>query len=198
MINLELVTLVLVVMGLLIVAVTFVSLKRQNRSEVEQTIQFNEHEFERLSEELNDTALDIYKELDDKYKEILVIYNLIEKKHQEIKNTKVNVDQDFQNIIEAKKHEIKNKNYETMKIKAVSNHIPSRQPTPEKFNTDVVALKVLNQNIKAEKSKGLTSKQEEVNRLLSRGFNVEQIAKEMNIGVGEVQLIKELLKVKHE
>ncbi len=198
MISLEIVTITLVVIGLLIVAVTFVSLKKQNRSEVEQTNEFNEKEFERFTDELNDTALDIYKELDDKYKEILVIYELVEKKHQEIKNTKVNVNQDFQNIIDVKKHEIKNKNYETMKVRAVNNHINSKQPTLDKNSGDAVALKILNENIKTEKSSGLTTKQEEVKRLLGRGFTFEQIAKEMNIGVGEVQLIKELLKVKHE
>ncbi len=197
MISLELVTLMLVVVGILIVAVTYISLRRLTKEEVENTHKFNEEEFEQLSDELNGMALDIYKELDDKYKEILVIYNLIEKKHQEIKNSKLKEDIDFKSIVQLQKHEIKNKNYETMKIKAINNHIPSKEPT-NNTNSDVLALKILNQNIKSEQSTRLNSKQEDVKRLLDRGFNVEQIAKEMNIGVGEVQLIKELLKVKHE
>ncbi len=201
MISLEFVTITLLVVGVLIVAVTYISLKKAINSKEYIGSKFSNDDFEQFSEELNQTAEDIYKELDDKYKEILVIYNLIEKKHQELKNNKTTY-QDFdlvsQNFGNIKKHEIKNKNYETMKIKAVNNHLRAKEPLIENNNSDIVALKVLNDKIKSEKSKILPSKHEDVKILLDRGFNVEQIAKELSIGVGEVQLIKELLKVKNE
>ncbi len=64
---------------------------------------------------------------------------------------------------------------------------------------DNLALKVLNKNLATEsKETKKPTKHRDVEALLKKGFTLEQIAKELNIGIGEVQLIAELMKVKNE
>ncbi len=85
--TLEILTLVMIIVGTSIIGVTFFKIKSENSKNIANQMNINEAGFEEYHTELNETALGIYKELDDKYREILVIYDLIEKKHNDIRNT---------------------------------------------------------------------------------------------------------------
>lgn len=196
MISMELVTIILTIIGIVIIGITYVFIKEEKNT----LSNFNDSEFEQYSNELNQTASDIYEELDEKYKEILVIYNLIEKKHSEIKNLQqTDVESKFDLQDYQQKNNVKQKTKINYVYKRAKNNGNYSENVFEKSKTKNHAVDILNSDIKSDESKSVfPSKKEDVNLLLSRGFTVEQIAKELNIGVGEVQLIKELIKVKNE
>lgn len=198
MISLELLAIILMITGMVILGTTFILMKNSDKN---TDMSLQELEFEKYQDELNETAISIYKELDEKYNEALVIYDIIEKKYSDLKsnnNSNSNFTE-YSQPTQSTKYEIKNKNYETIKMQVITDDISREYGKKlETENPDNVAIKLLNDNILKENNNKQHTKQDEVRILLSKGFTTEQIAKELNIGIGEVQLIKELSKVKNE
>lgn len=193
MISMELVTIIMTIIGIVIIGVTYVFIKNEK---VHQS-NLNEVDFERYYNELNNTAMDIYKELDDKYKEILVIYDIIEKKHNDIKTKSASMPDitfDLDNLV---RDTTRNKKDKKSINNLVSPYKDSMKKVDTEYNDENIALDILNIDIKKNKA-AFVSKEEDVRFLLSQGFKMDRIAKELNIGIGEVQLIKELFKVKNE
>ncbi len=224
--TLEIVTLLMIITGTVIIGFTYINIKKENAKNLSSQMNINEAGFEEYQNELNETALDIYKELDNKYQEILVIYEIIEKKYSEIKNSSKN---NFSNNFNKSVNENANfthvyTNEQVSKVvtelpqqKRIQNDVSSglnyRNNTKiksdlEVFNTnedskpdisdDNLAVKLLDEQLKEEKASNKQNKHSDVIELLKLGFNEEQIARELNIGTGEVLFVKELLKVKNE
>ncbi len=224
--TLEILTLVMVIIGIFIVGFTYVNIKKENAKNITKQMDINEAGFDEYHNELNETALDIYKELDDKYREILVIYDLIEKKHTEIKQSNNFVNkfnatvEDDVNIISSNSrgnNGYKNQGFEDArnemdkmvvnqsqrKVESTQNNLSvfkkSNAGSNQQSEIDEnLAMKLLDEQIKDEIANNKQSKHSDVIELLEKGFSVEQIARELNIGIGEVMLVEQLLKVKNE
>ncbi len=230
--TLEIVTLLMIITGSVIIGITYYNIKKENAKNVSIQMNINEAGFDEYHNELNETALDIYKELDNKYQEILVIYELIEKKYTEVKNgSKNNFVNNFnesvgagsnlnnvqnslqnsQNNTGLTQYDYIQENTKNLKhnTKPVTNYVDFTQPKKEanqnrdhnidhNFDDDNLAMRLLNEQLKEEKANNKNNRHSDVIELLNKGFNVEQIARELSIGTGEVLFVKELLKVKNE
>ncbi len=221
--TLEILTLLMIVTGTVIIGITYFNIKKENKKNVSHQMNINEAGFEEYHIELNETALDIYKELDNKYQEILVIYELIEKKYGEIKNsTKKNFSSDFNKSVSGASYldnTYNNKvNEESLEQIFAQNSLNSelnnksrKKPELSVFkqssngkdrNVNIVddnlAVRLLDEQLKEEKVNNKQNRHSDVIELLNKGLGVEQIARELNIGTGEVLFVKELLKVKNE
>ncbi len=218
--TLEILTLLTIIAGTVIIGLTYFNIKKDNAKHVTNQMNINEAGFEEYHNELNETALDIYKELDDKYREILVIYDLIDKKHNEMKNNfnfnanNNSFNNDFTKTVNdyfgtnssvgiKSKGRIERQTATTTQT-SIKNNLDVFKNTKndnENYNfseEDNLAMKLLDEQLKDEKANNKQNKHSDVIELLNKGFSVEQIARELNIGTGEVILVSELLKVKNE
>ncbi len=207
MISLEMVTLITLVIGILLVGITFLIIQK-NQNGITETL--DETVFDKYNDELNDTAIAIYDELNTKYQEMLVVYELVDKKMHEFQSqpraqkqssTTEKVENN-EKVEPHAKYEIKNKNYATLKMQAInSSYINKNVKKAPTQTQDNVAMKVLSTELEQEINSSYSpsnSKQEDVRILLKKGFSPESIGKDLGIGIGEVKFIAELLKVKHE
>ena len=120
--------------------------------------------------ELNDYSSFIKKELNDKHKELLFLYQLISEKEKNIKKLST-----LNNNIMEEKEEI---------IKIEDEIIDSNDKTIEKNN------KVIENNYPIN-SQNIENKNQEVIELYNEGYSITDIAKIMSLGKGEVKLILE-------
>ncbi len=221
--TLEILTLLMIITGTVIIGITYYNIKKENAINVSTQKNINEAGFEEYHTELNETALDIYKELDNKYQEILVIYELIEKKYGEIKNNSNK--NDFVNSLNKSITESYNNNTNInerntqnklevfqQNVYEISENVNTKKNLTKDHdfsqvaksnelnqkNDENLAMKLLDEQLKEEKATNKQSKHSDVVELIEKGFSVEQIARELNIGTGEVLLVKELTKVKNE
>ena len=110
-----------------------------------------------MLQELNNFSSFVKSELDNKYKELLFLYQLIEEKNQDLSNTNAN-----------------------------TSNKKSKDSIDENSKTnDLEALQVLN-----------NKNYDNIIKLHKEGKDISTIAKELNIGKGEVQLILGLAKMR--
>lgn len=128
-------------------------------------------EANKFSEDLNKLATDIFEELDNKHQELMVIYKLIQEKSQNSENIKV----------ESTNNMIDNTN-EVIKVNNIENE--------KEFKINIENN--LGDNFESN------TKKDEIMSLRRQGLSIEDIAKKLDLGKGEVQLIIDFGEVIHE
>jgi len=135
--------------------------------ETANTLKFLEssiNEIDKTMDELNETSKHIFEEMEDKYKELLLLYSLIDEKKKEI----------------ADLHSVKPTDY-----KPGATLITPEQP------------KSGPQEDKEPPSAALSSPNiRKVRQLQEEGLSLEDTAKKLGIGKGEVKLMLDLGKIK--
>jgi hypothetical protein len=129
----------------------------KRETDLENKLETQINEADNMLQELNNFSSFVKSELDNKYKELLFLYQLIEEKNQDLSNTNAN-----------------------------TSNKKSKYSIDENSKTnDLEALQVLN-----------NKNYDNIIKLHKEGKDISTIAKELNIGKGEVQLILGLAKMR--
>jgi predicted RNase H-like nuclease (RuvC/YqgF family) len=172
----------LLLIGILLVVFNVRAIRREKNSfnsiyhdEIEDMREF-EVRLGEMRREFSETILELQKDIEelkdrlrDLAKEAIVIP--VEESRAKINNTKTK-------DLEEKPSKVSRKNYENR-----TEELSSAEPK-----------KAQEDKIKEESYTGTSNsvKIEEINKLLSKGFSVEEVSKKLGIGKGEVLLIKDL------
>ena len=132
-------------------------------------------------EEISKLSQSIFDEMAEKYKELLYIYSLIEKKQNKT-NTAENARE-------------KNAAINIASIPNVPENIAPKLADPEKSYKPPQASAEFGSFMTAYNS--VNPKHAEIKELALRGMPVAEIAKSLNLGQGEVRLVLELGKTKY-
>lgn len=152
--------------GMIILIIGLVFMKEKNQGEhssnknenFEKELESQINEADKMLQELNHFSSYIKEELDNKYKELLFIYQLIDEKGKELSNDKIQL--------------VSEKNDKNSSDKDNNDH-------------DLEALQILN-----------NKNYDQIIKLYKEGNDISSIAKKLNIGKGEVQLILGLAKMR--
>ncbi len=174
MVEIQIFLTLIFVVGIVIVGLSFITLlKLKNDREqkyaepktiedVYEAVNKGLNDINTSSEEFNQLVIHIFKEFDEKYQELMVLYDLINKKAEEI--NKIDKKMVFDN-------EVINNNINSNEELYIDNKIENNKSE--------------NNTIKINVNK----KTNDVLTLSNKGLNVDEIAKELNIGKAEVELI---------
>jgi len=183
-------TVILIVLAICFLAITLFALvsmfimrgREQNREEVravEDVVAELDKSLDAAITEINKMGALVQKDITDKHNEILFLYNLILDKHKEIENVK---DGD---IISEMVEQYLQTHSAQLQLLAEENAILNS--TPEIIEVEVEEVK------KERKRPVFTNpKHEEIWNRRELGQTNAEIAKDMNIGQGEVKLILDL------
>lgn len=152
--------------GMIILIIGLVFIKEKNQGEhssnknenFEKELESQINEADKMLQELNHFSSYIKEELDNKYKELLFVYQLIDEKGKELSNDKIQL--------------VSEKNDKNSSDKDNNAH-------------DLEALQILN-----------NKNYDQIIKLYKEGNDISSIAKKLNIGKGEVQLILGLAKMR--
>lgn len=182
---------------------------------VEYAVEKTERSLERLTNEkimaVNEYSDTVLQEIHKNHEEAMFLYDMLNAKHTNLKNTVTEVNKAVQDVAETKreaeavvntfqqmKPEAETETVATANVKAtqrnVSANIPNRdmvQPTaPSVPGTPVASPTVMNFMTAARETQ--VNSNERILELYRDGKTKEAIAKELGLGVGEVKLVLNL------
>ncbi len=215
--NEEILLIITMSIGILITLISILLLKKSSKQfeeDFEDTIKKVEDfadecidDLNNIENKINTSTNGIFAKIDEKHNELLVLYDLITKKQEEINKYEAKANQVLTNskpketindIIEQVNDEslgvvFEPSNNENTNINSVDVVIDDSTSKIQKNNNNSNS----NSNIQKKPfntldSKENTNKTEEIVNLSKQGLTTSDIAKKLNMGKGEVQLILEL------
>ena len=159
------------VIGVLLIIISFLFPKeKRNREEITITKESDKlleqrednliktiNEADDAIEQLNDISKQIFLQQEEKYQELLYLYEIIEQKKKELTN------------------------------------ISENEQLKENLNVNQTLLDNTKEDINKEAAESI-SKYDEIFKLNEQGYSITEIAKKLNMGQGEVNLVLELKK----
>lgn len=215
--NEEILLIITMSIGILITLISILLLKKSSKQfeeDFEDTIKKVEDfadecidDLNNIENKINTSTNGIFAKIDEKHNELLVLYDLITKKQEEINKYEAKANQVLTNskpketindIIEQVNDEslgvvFEPSNNENTNINSVDVVIDDSTSKIQKNNNNSNS----NSNIQKKPfntldTKENTNKTEEIVNLSKQGLTTSDIAKKLNMGKGEVQLILEL------
>lgn len=174
----QIVLLLCMIVGIFTIGYSIIVINRSNKikdesiADIFDSINKSLSDINEYNDEFNELAVSVFKELDEKYQEALVLYELIESKREEI------VKKEQKDIFV----EIVADVADTSDVVKIDN-VEQQGSNIEKRNKNQVF------------EKKMTKKAQDIIKLYDNGLSVEEVAKQMNIGKGEVQLVVNLREV---
>jgi len=167
------------VIGVLLIIISFLFPKeKKNREEITVTKESDKlleqrednliktiNEADDAIEQLNDISKQIFLQQEEKYQELLYLYEIIEQKKKELTNASEN--------------------------KQAKENLNVNQTLSDNTKEDM--KQDIKQDIKKEAVESI-SKYDEIFKLNEQGYSITEIAKKLNMGQGEVNLVLELKK----
>ncbi len=169
---------VMLIIGLVLMGVAIYLIKKEQKEREELNVRIDEafelvnsalDSFEVQTSDFNSTCEMIFKEIEEKYQELFVIYGLIEE--QKMNN------------------ELNKPNEVTLEATQITPEIPTEHPIN---NIPKVATQIDDNKKKDFIYKNKNA--EAIFKLYDEGFSVTEIAKKLSIGKGEVQLMLNIRK----
>ena len=164
-------TALLLTIGLILIALNIVAIKKEKGSfkytldNTENDMQDFQVEIGKLRREIGETVLDLQKEIEDIKNSLQIIQN--SDSHEEGKKEK-----------EVVEDTIENHSDENYKENIQYNEEENKEENKKEENKAV--------------AKGNSVKIEQIGNMIDSGMTIEEISEKLNIGKGEVLLIKEL------
>ncbi|MFZ5966561.1 MAG: helix-turn-helix domain-containing protein [Bacillota bacterium] len=163
---------ILFFVGILIIIVTLIVLRKDMRAEKASIAKKSIDEQEYKLFEYIEIAEDIKKEFDEMSQSVM---NELEKKIQILSELLFDAEEKISNLT------------------VLQNLIPDNKSIVEAIPNNIHSQSFEQMNI-LDKQETETIEKREIARMYNQGYTASQIAKEMNKGIGEIQLILNLLK----
>ena len=185
-------SIVLVVLTICFFAITFLSVgamllmhrREMNRKDAVKMIDDLDAALDASIAEINKIGALVLKEVDEKYQAVLFLYSLMDDKQKEITNGVWGTPEpelpDGDVVSEMVAHYIEAHSARLQSLKSEAESPESEEPVPEQNKDDEIRLSLSN------------PKHTKIWEMQESGMKVADIAKELRMGQGEVQLILNL------